>query len=132
MSKPARLRLASAVLLAILALIAWLVVRSFDHTHSAIFFAKSPDGKYCVAVFTSRGILTQSGGYSVGLFEGQWPHRELPGTRAHWDHDSVASSDFHCTWRPDGVDMDFHDGMGDGHPTILGRDTSGKQVWTGP
>ncbi len=110
----------------------WWGVRRLDATSSAIFVSDSPDGKYRCGVFQVGGSLAGLLGspeYEAGLFQGNWPHRELPGGRAEWNHDSVSSSDFRPTWQSDGVDIDFRTGCGEGRGTVRGRDRGGTQEW---
>ena len=119
-------------LLAIAAGLIWWGVRKLDPTSSAIFISDSPDGRYRCAVFCSDGLLGGHPEYEAGLFEGRWPHRELPGKRAEWNYDSVSSHDFQPTWNSNGVDINFGTGYGDDRATVSGTDVGGRQQWRGP
>ncbi|HVT79278.1 MAG TPA: hypothetical protein VHM90_01365 [Phycisphaerae bacterium] len=112
--------------------IGWWGIRKLDPTHSAIYISDSPDGKYRCAVFAHGSLLGNSGPYEVALFQGQWPHHELAGARIAWNHDSVDSSNFRCTWHANSVEFDCRNGLGDEHETFLGTDAAAKQVWTRP
>ena len=110
----------------------WWGRRMFDPTTSALFIADSPDGKYRCAVFCRDTFISGHPEYCAGLFQGRWPHRELPGGRVEWNYDSVSSSGFRPVWHPDGVDIDFRTGYGDNRATVSGRDVGGSQQWQGP
>jgi hypothetical protein len=129
-------RLKRVMILAALLAIAlggtWFGLRKLDPTSSADFVSDSPDGKYRCAVFCDDGILGGPYGYEAGLFQGSWPHRELPGQRVKWNYDSVSSSDFQPVWRANGIDISFRTGYGDDRATISGEDVGGSQRWQGP
>ncbi len=103
---------------------------SLDPTSSAIFISDSPDGRYRCAVFCNESVGHPE--YEAGLFDGHWPHRELPGGRAKWNNDSVGSFDFRPTWCSNGVDINYCTGYGDNRATVGGRDLGGKQGWGEP
>lgn len=111
--------------------VTWWGLQKVDSTSSAIFISDSPDGKYRCAVFCNDNLFGGHPEYSAGLFDGHWPHRELSGPRAEWNHDSISSSDFRPVWRPNGVDINFKTGYGDDRATVSGLDVGGGQTWGG-
>ena len=115
-----------AGLVVLAGVIVFVALRWVNPTSSAIYVSDSPDGKYRCAVFC-KGVGNIE--YEAGLFDGSWPHRELPGERTKWSNDSLASSDFRATWHKDGVDINYHSGRGDERDTVSGRDVGGKQQW---
>jgi len=121
-----------AVLIAIVLGLAWWGLRKLDPTSAAIFISDSPDGKYRCAVFCRDTLFSGHPEYEAGLFEGRWPHRELPGGRVEWNYDSVSSSDFQPVWHPNGVDINFSTGYGNNRATVSGLDVGGSQRWRGP
>lgn len=118
-----------AALIAIVLGLAWWGLRKLDPASSAIFISDSPDAKYRCPVFCRDTLFSSNPEYEAGLFEGRWPHRELPGGRAEWNYDSVSSSDFQPAWHSDGVDINFRTGYGDDRATVSGRNVGGRQEW---
>lgn len=115
-----------AVMIAIVLCLTWWILHKMDPTSSADFVSDSPDGKYRVAMFCN-GVGGNE--FEIGLFEGSWPHRELPGNRVQWSTDSVTSSDFRATWGQNKVDVNYYSGYGSGRATASGSVVNGQQQW---
>ena len=115
--------------LVLLSGISWCGVRKLDRTSKAEFISDSPDGKYRCAVFCKDTLFGGHPEYEAGFFEARWPHRELPGTRAQWNNDSLGSSDFRATWNPNGVELNYRNGKGEDRDTLSGSIAGGIQRW---
>jgi hypothetical protein len=118
----------SIVILIVLLIGGGIGIYELDPTSGAIYVSDSPDGKYRCAVFENG--WSEPRGYTAALFEGHWPHRQLPGERRTLSRGSPDASDFRATWRSDGVELDFKTGYGDSRASILGLDLGGRQEWS--